>query len=144
MASFPATWSKKAANIYHIHIFCTSYFSRVYNIIILCWQGVMRLFSFFKKTIRHYTELVPFSVRSVTHPPRTWKNPAKIGARNSSIAPTATCLGVRLRRPPSQPASNSQVETRKTRVTPADFRWVFPIPYRGPPGIYLCSGGMEC
>ena len=57
-------------------------------------------------------------------------------ARNSGIAPTATCLGVRLPTRCSQPDSNSQVETRKTRITRADFRWVFPYPYhhqyRGP------------
>ena len=55
------------------------------------------------------------------------KNPAKIGARNSGIAPTAMRLGVRKRVWDSQPASNSQVETRKTRITRADFRRVFPF-----------------
>ena len=36
-------------------------------------------------------------------------------------------LGVRLRVPDSQPDADSQVETRKTRITRADFRRVFPI-----------------
>ena len=89
------------------------------------------IFNYHNIYFHYHTELVPFSVRSITHPPRTKKNPAKIGARNSGIAPTATCFGVRLRRPPSQPDADSQVETRKTRITRADFRRAFPIRTKG-------------
>ena len=84
-------------------------------------------------------------MRSITHPPRTKKNPAKIVGRNSDIAPTATCLGVRLRAPCLQPDADSQVETRKTRITRADFRRVFPIRTEAPPSMlgwdYRGQGG---
>ena len=42
------------------------------------------------------------------------------------------CLDFRLRAPCSQPDADTQVETRKTRITRADFRGVFPILSRGP------------
>jgi hypothetical protein len=42
------------------------------------------------------------------------------------------------------PHADSQVETRKTRITRADFRWVFPIPTVAPPGHVAGVGDMEC
>ena len=52
-------------------------------------------------------------------------------------------LGVRLRRPPSQPDADSQVETRKTRITLGDFRWAFPV-RSGGGGSGVGGIRMEC
>ena len=121
---------------YHICILSSSHFrwGRKWNIpkvnisysTLMYWLVVEDL----SKTLEH----------SIRYPPQYGptphgtdrKSPAKIGGRNSGIAPTATCFGVRLRRPPSQPDSNSQVQTRKTRITLGNFRGVFPILSRGP------------
>ena len=60
-------------------------------------------------------------------PPTTpnGKSPAKIGARNSSFASFDLGVGVRLRRRPSQPDAKARSRGRNTRITRADFRWVF-------------------
>ena len=60
-------------------------------------------------------------------PPTTpkWKNPAKIGARNSSFASFDLRVGVRLRGPAPQPDAQARSRGRNTRITRADFRWVF-------------------
>ena len=50
-------------------------------------------------------------------PPRTKKNPAKIGARNSVIAPTATCFGVRLRA-----RARSRTPTPRSKLAKLELR----------------------
>ena len=52
------------------------------------------------------------------------KNPAKIGARNSSFASFDLGVGGRLRGPPSQPDAQARSRGRNARLTPADSRGV--------------------
>ena len=60
-------------------------------------------------------------------PPTTpnGKNPAKIGARNSSFASFDLGVGVRLQEQFLQPDAKARSRGRNIRITRADFRWVF-------------------
>ena len=63
---------------------------------------------------------------------RKWKNPAKIGARNSGFASFDLKVGVRLRARCSQPDAKARSRGRNTRITLGDFR-----------GVFSCSGWVS-